>query len=262
MTKTSAMAVIVQPEYRQFVEELKARVIAARISAARAVNDNLIALYWDIGRGIALKQQLHGWGDSVVQSVAADLKRAFPDMAGFSPANVWRMRQLHQTYSSGEFLAQLAREIDQQTPRDQPKQSTQCDFLAQAVREMVAAVPWGHHALLLGRVSGSGVRPAQQGQPDRRGHLPTANHSAPRSTRQAADRQTTGRRGAGHAGARGRMRMQAKSTPSPRTTCTRSYQKNSELLRWCQPPTAAKDLLADFWRLEKEAETMLEGLAK
>lgn len=28
-----------------------------------------------------------------------------------------------------------------------------------------------------------------------------------------------------------------------------------------QPPTAAKDLLAEFWKLEKDAETMLEGLA-
>jgi len=29
-----------------------------------------------------------------------------------------------------------------------------------------------------------------------------------------------------------------------------------------QPPTPAKDLLAEFWRLEKEAEKMLEGLTK
>ncbi|MGH8605049.1 MAG: type I restriction-modification system subunit M, partial [Gammaproteobacteria bacterium] len=29
-----------------------------------------------------------------------------------------------------------------------------------------------------------------------------------------------------------------------------------------QPPTPAKDLLAEFWRLEKEAEKMLEGLAR
>jgi type I restriction enzyme M protein len=29
-----------------------------------------------------------------------------------------------------------------------------------------------------------------------------------------------------------------------------------------QPPTPAKDLLAEFWRLEKEAEKMLEGLAE
>ena len=123
MTKQANQAVIAQPEYRQFVEELKARIIAARISAARAVNNDLIFLYWDIGCGIAQKQQLHGWGDAVVQSVATDLKRAFPEMGGFSLANVWRMRQLHQTYSSGEFLAQLVREIDKQAPRDKQEHS-------------------------------------------------------------------------------------------------------------------------------------------
>ncbi len=29
-----------------------------------------------------------------------------------------------------------------------------------------------------------------------------------------------------------------------------------------QPPTPAKELLAELWRLEKEAEKMLEGLAR
>jgi type I restriction enzyme M protein len=29
-----------------------------------------------------------------------------------------------------------------------------------------------------------------------------------------------------------------------------------------QPPTPAKELLAAFWKLEKEAEKMLEGLAR
>ena len=29
-----------------------------------------------------------------------------------------------------------------------------------------------------------------------------------------------------------------------------------------QPPTPAKDLLAEFWKLKKEAEGMLEGLAR
>jgi type I restriction enzyme M protein len=30
----------------------------------------------------------------------------------------------------------------------------------------------------------------------------------------------------------------------------------------CQTPAPAKELLAEFWRMEKEAEKMLEGLAK
>jgi hypothetical protein len=48
------------PEYRRFIENLKTRVISARISAARAVNRDPILLYWDIGRGIVEKQQALG----------------------------------------------------------------------------------------------------------------------------------------------------------------------------------------------------------
>jgi predicted nuclease of restriction endonuclease-like (RecB) superfamily len=158
------------PEYRRFIEDLKTRVVSARISAARAVNRDLILLYWDIGRGIVEKQQTLGWGDAVVEMVAADLRRAFPGMRGFSLANVWRMRQLHMVYSSEEILAQAARELENRTPRQGlpsfPGQAIPENkavqaaskgslILAQAVRELAVAVPWGHHVLLLGRIKSS-----------------------------------------------------------------------------------------------------------
>ena len=76
------------------------------------MNRDLILLYWDIGRGIVEKQQTLGWGDAVVEMVAADLRRAFPEMTGFSPRNVWDMRRLYAAYSAPEFLAQAVREID------------------------------------------------------------------------------------------------------------------------------------------------------
>lgn len=44
------------PDYREFIAGLKTRVAAARLSAARAVNRDLILLYWDIGQGIVEKQ--------------------------------------------------------------------------------------------------------------------------------------------------------------------------------------------------------------
>ncbi|MDQ1277062.1 MAG: hypothetical protein QG555_101, partial [Thermodesulfobacteriota bacterium] len=77
--KKSPEVPIASPEYRQFIEELKTRVVSARISAARSVNRDLILLYWDIGRGIVEKQQVLGWGDAVVEMVAADLRRAFTE---------------------------------------------------------------------------------------------------------------------------------------------------------------------------------------
>ena len=117
MKKANDQNMMTSPEYRQFIEDLKMRVVSARISAARAINSDLILLYWDIGRGIVEKQQTLGWGEAVVQMVAADLQRAFPKMRGFSLANVWRMRQLHMVYSSEAILAQAARELENRATR-------------------------------------------------------------------------------------------------------------------------------------------------
>jgi predicted nuclease of restriction endonuclease-like (RecB) superfamily len=135
----------ITPEYAQFVAELKARIHAARICAARAVNRDLILLYWDIGRALVEKQQYLGWGEAVVARLAADLRSTFPDTRGFSEANVWRMKQLYLVHSTPAFLAQAVRELKQ--PALAPQE------LAQAVRELVGAIPWGHHVLLLGRVT-------------------------------------------------------------------------------------------------------------
>jgi hypothetical protein len=78
MKRLTDTALAVGPDYRQFIEALKARVVNARVTAARRVNQELILLYWDIGRAIVEKQQTLGWGESVVEQVAKDLQAAFP----------------------------------------------------------------------------------------------------------------------------------------------------------------------------------------
>ena len=135
-------------DYPAFLAALKERILGARISAARAVNQELVLLYWDIGRGIVEKQQVAGWGESVVERLAADLRAEFPDMRGFSLANLWRMKQFYLAHTSPEFLAQAARELG-----PAPKGMSKTEFLAQAARELVASVPWGHHVFLLGRLN-------------------------------------------------------------------------------------------------------------
>ncbi len=151
--KKSQEISIVSPAYQRFIEELKGRVLSARVSAARAVNRDLILLYWDIGRGIVEKQQTLGWGDSIVEMVSADLQKAFPGSLGFSPQNVWRMLQFFQTYTDNLFLSQAVRELEKKgrkTPS--PKE------LSQFVRELVAAVPWGHHANVLAKLTDPAAR--------------------------------------------------------------------------------------------------------
>lgn len=147
---TSALS---QTDYPAFLSALKERILAARISAARAVNHELVLLYWDIGCGIVEKQRTAGWGDAVVERLAADLRAAFPDMRGFSVGNIWRMRQFYQLHTQPEFLAQAVREIGK-APHGIPA----AEFLSHAVRELVAAVPWGHHVNALVKVSDPAAR--------------------------------------------------------------------------------------------------------
>ena len=170
MKKTAATTttLAVNADYRQFVEGLKARVLAARLAAARAITHEAILLYWDIGRGIVEKQQAHGWGDSVVEMVAADLQREFPGMSGFSSFNLWRMRQLYLEYSSPEFLAQAVPEIRRPSgdiPRQggpetsvQPVALNQDQLLAQLVPELLCPIPWGHHIEIIKKIKSATAR--------------------------------------------------------------------------------------------------------
>jgi len=171
------------PEYRQFIEDLKARVTAAHISAARAVNRNLILLYWDIGRAIVEKQQTLGWGESVVEMVSTDLRRAFPEVSGFSSRNVWYMRRFYEAYTNPEFLAQAVGEIERskrnqilpQAVADLPDKAKagEAVILRQPVAELklgdtgvsaeflpqlVAEIPWGHHRLILDKIADPAAR--------------------------------------------------------------------------------------------------------
>lgn len=153
MKKSTDKYPVITEEYRQFITDMKARITAARLSAARAVNRDLILLYWDIGRAIADKQEELGWGESVVEMVARDLKAAFPGSTGFSSQNLWRMLQFYRTHTEERFLSQVVREL---TKKGTTKPNA--GKLSQVVREMVAAVPWGHHANILAGITDPAAR--------------------------------------------------------------------------------------------------------
>ena len=162
------------PDYPAFLAALKDRILHARISAARAVNRELVLLYWDIGRGIVEKQQTAGWGDAVVERLAADLRAEFPDMRGFSPRNIWDMRRFYAACTDSEFLAQAAQKLAgnpklqilrQPVAESAPRSKTgivkalerpvpEIEF----VRQLVAEIPWGHHLLLLNKVTDPAAR--------------------------------------------------------------------------------------------------------
>jgi predicted nuclease of restriction endonuclease-like (RecB) superfamily len=97
--------------YQELLIEVKERIRSAQYAALKAVNHELIALYWDIGRLIVDRQQTAGWGKSVVEQLAQDIQAEFPGISGFSTANLWRMRAFHLGYTDNPNLVPLVREI-------------------------------------------------------------------------------------------------------------------------------------------------------
>jgi predicted nuclease of restriction endonuclease-like (RecB) superfamily len=106
-----AAVVSLSVDYPKLLEEIKARVHASRIRAAVSVNRELILLYWEIGRVILQRQEAEGWGAKVIDRLAVDLGREFPEQKGFSARNLKYMRRFAESYPEREIVQQAAAQI-------------------------------------------------------------------------------------------------------------------------------------------------------
>ncbi|MDR3158390.1 MAG: PDDEXK nuclease domain-containing protein, partial [Zoogloeaceae bacterium] len=116
-------------DYAPWLADIKRRIAVARQRAALAVNAELILLYWRIGRDILQRQSAQGWGSKVIERLARDLREAFPDMKGFSRANLLYMRAFAEAWDDAEI-----------------------------VQQVVGQLPWGHNVLLLTRLKDPALR--------------------------------------------------------------------------------------------------------
>ena len=97
--------------YNRLLASVKERIRKAQYNALKAVNKELIALYWDLGRMIVDRQRKHGWGKAIVENLAEDLRKEFPGIQGFSVQNLWYMRQFYMEYHGNAKLQPLVGEI-------------------------------------------------------------------------------------------------------------------------------------------------------
>jgi predicted nuclease of restriction endonuclease-like (RecB) superfamily len=106
--------------YSALLAALKERIREARLRSSLAVNRELILLYWSIGRDILSRQEQAGWGAKIIERLAADLHRDFPEMTGLSARNLKYMRAFAEAYPDSRF-----------------------------VQQAVALLPWGHNVRLI-----------------------------------------------------------------------------------------------------------------
>lgn len=113
--------------YQAWLNQLKADIRTAQQRSVLAVNQELIKLYWRIGKDILQRQQDQGWGAKVIEQLAQDLRQAFPDLKGFSRTNLLYMRSFAENWADFD-----------QNP---------------IVQQAVGQIPWGHNLMLLTKLN-------------------------------------------------------------------------------------------------------------
>jgi predicted nuclease of restriction endonuclease-like (RecB) superfamily len=98
---------ILQSDFKTVIELIQ----KSRYKALRQVNKELIDLYWQVGAFVSEKVESDGWGKSSVQQLSDYIIENEPNIKGFSSQNIWRMRQVYDTYKDYPNLSTLLREI-------------------------------------------------------------------------------------------------------------------------------------------------------
>jgi predicted nuclease of restriction endonuclease-like (RecB) superfamily len=100
-----------EANYREFLNDLKTRIRQAQVKAVLAVNQELVRLYWQIGKEILVRQGEEGWGAKVIERLSQDLKREFPDISGFSARNLKYMRAFAEAYPDEQIVQEVLAQI-------------------------------------------------------------------------------------------------------------------------------------------------------
>jgi predicted nuclease of restriction endonuclease-like (RecB) superfamily len=98
---------LIPDDYASLLAEVKERVRAAQYDALKAVNKELVALYWDIGRMVTERQAAGAHGTAVVKRLSVDLQAEFPGIVGFSWRNLFYMSEFFTAYRDRSKLQPL-----------------------------------------------------------------------------------------------------------------------------------------------------------
>ena len=92
-------------------DELLSIIDSARTRALKAVNAELIQMYWNVGEYLSGLCANSGFGDKVIDEVAAYIATANPGVKGFNRRGLYRMKQFYETYKDNEFVTPLVTQI-------------------------------------------------------------------------------------------------------------------------------------------------------
>ena len=149
--------IIQETEYKSWRCRIEAMIEHSKLKAVMSVNEEMLALYWKIGKDILEKQRTLGWGTQVIHQLSMDLTHRFPDDRGYSERNLRNMKRFADAYPQFPIwqvpLAKLEELPISQSTIEQLK-NDDGDFL----QVPLAKMSWYHHISLLPKVKDDATR--------------------------------------------------------------------------------------------------------
>ena len=94
----------------QFTEVL-ALIKTAQQKVIATTNQELIKLYWNIGKYISDRITASEWGQKTVEQLAVFIQAQEPGIKGFEKRNLERMRQFYETYPDSQITTALRTQL-------------------------------------------------------------------------------------------------------------------------------------------------------
>jgi predicted nuclease of restriction endonuclease-like (RecB) superfamily len=163
-------------DYGVLFSEIKNKIQRAQVKTVIAANTHMLFLYWEMGNYILKHQNEQGWGAKIIKLLAADLKKEFPAIKGFSARNLLYMKQFSEAYPIGliQRFVELEGELSspdvfaQQLVAQMLSIDNQSFVIAQQVaaqldevtfsQSVIAKLTWSHHMILLDKLTHPGKR--------------------------------------------------------------------------------------------------------
>jgi predicted nuclease of restriction endonuclease-like (RecB) superfamily len=172
-------------KYNQWLVELKKNINQSRLKTALQVNSNMLIEYWYIGKQIIQKAEVEGWGAKIIERLAVDLQKEFPEAKGYSVRNLLYMKQFAAVYPDLLITQQAAALIGNNTIVQQPVAQLQKnkklitqqpvalienntigqqpvaqfgDTIYLLTNPALVNIPWGHHVTLMDKINNTSER--------------------------------------------------------------------------------------------------------
>ena len=146
-------------DYISTLEDIKIKIKSAQIKAHLSVNQEMLILYWQIGRVISYQRQAQKWGGKIIKQLADDLKMEFQTMKGFSKRNLEYMASFYEAYAELLIINKDQKVFEKQSLIvHQPGAQLESKYFINSKQDIYLKIPWRHNVEIITKVKGSKER--------------------------------------------------------------------------------------------------------